>query len=292
MPVSIITGATSGIGSWIALGLAHAGHEVVIIARDPKRAEATRAWIAQQMPGAKVELLIADLSLLSATAQAGAELAQRYKTIDVLMANAGVFCTRREETVEGHERVIAVNHLSPFVLTRALLPALQAKGGRIVYTGSSSSDRAKIYPNDLEGRRHWGLLHTYGQSKLALTMTTIGWARRLQGTGVAVNVVHPGLVATNIVRARGVIGGAWQLISRFALTEEKGADSPLYVALSPEYATISGAYVKRRKVVPANRLTKDENRLSAVWNATERLVDATANVAAHPIVDRGSLQNG
>jgi NAD(P)-dependent dehydrogenase (short-subunit alcohol dehydrogenase family) len=274
------------------MGLARAGHEVVIIARDPERAATTRAWIATHVPGAKVELLIADLSLLAATAQVGAELAQRYKTIDVLMANAGLFCTRRDETVEGHERVIAVNHLCPFALTRALLPSLHAAGGRIVFTGSSSSDRAKIYPNDLEGRRHWGILHTYGQSKLALTMTTIGWARRLQGTGVRVNVVHPGLVATHIVRARGVIGLAWRLISQIALTEEQGADSPLYVALSPEYATISGAYVKRRAVVPPNPLATDETLLAAVWSATERLVGAAATVGPPPSVLAASMPAG
>jgi len=286
MTLAVITGATSGIGRWIALGMARAGHELVIIARAPARAAATRAWIIQQIPGAKVEIRIADLSLLAATAQLGAELTQRYKTIDVLMANAGVFCTRREETIEGHERVIAVNHLSPFVLTRALLPALQAAGGRIVFTGSSSSDHARLYPDDLESRRHWGLLHTYGQSKLALMMTTLGWARRLQGTGVVANVVHPGLVATNIVRASGVIGLAWRALSQFALTEEQGADSPLHLALAPEYATISGAYVKRRKIVPPNSLTKDENLLTAVWNATETLVAATTNVAAPPSADR------
>jgi hypothetical protein len=109
---------------------------------------------------------------------------------------------------------------------------------------------------------------------------------------VVVNVVHPGLVATNIVRARGVIGLAWQLLSQIALTEEQGADSPLHVALAPSYATISGAYIKRRKIVPPNRLATNEHLLTSVWNATETLVGATTNAAPRPIADREPRSTG
>ena len=241
------------------------------------------AWISERSPGASLELELADLSSLAETRSAGERIAACHPAVDVLVNNAGVFCARREVTAEGHERVIAVNHLSPFVLTHTLLPALQRAAGprgeaRIVNTGSSTADRAKIDPDDLEGVRGWGFVRAYSQSKLALTMTTLEWARRLHGTGVVANVVHPGAVATGLVRARGPIGLGWSLMAPFLLTEEQGADTPVHVALSAEFGTTTGAYVKRRRVVQPNRLALDQALVAHVWASTGRL----AGVAAGP----------
>ena len=204
-PIAVITGASGGIGRHIALGLARAGHHTILLGRDAARTAAARDWVLAQTPEARVETELADLSLLAETRAAAARIAARHPAVHVLVNNAGVFCERRAETVEGHERVLATNHLSPFVLTRALLPALRAAGpgARIVNTGSSTSDRARIFPDDLEGRRRWGLLHTYAQSKLALLMTTRRLARDLDGSGITANVVHPGAVAPRRGRARG-----------------------------------------------------------------------------------------
>ncbi len=279
LSVSVVTGATGGIGRWIALGLARAGHAVVVVGRDRSRGGDALAWIGARAPSARVELVIADLSSLAATRQAGLQIQSRHPAIDVLVNNAGVFCVRREETPEGHERVIAVNHLAPFVLTRALLPALHAAslgslgspGARIVNIGSSTSDRARIDPADLEGRRRWGMVRSYSQSKLALMMATFGWARRLQGDGIVANVVHPGAVATGLVRAPGAIGLAWRGLARFQLTEEQGADTPLHVALSPEFATVTGVYVKRRRAARPNPRALDPALAERVWAATEAL---------------------
>jgi NAD(P)-dependent dehydrogenase (short-subunit alcohol dehydrogenase family) len=115
------------------------------------------------------------------------------------------------------------------------------------------------------------MVHAYAQSKLALTMATLEWARRLHGTGVVANVVHPGAVATGLVRAGGAVGVAWRVMAPFLLTPEAGADTPLYVALSQEFATLSGAYVKKRRVVRPNRLALDPEVLAQVWDATEAL---------------------
>jgi len=273
--VSVVTGATGGIGRWIALGLARAGHGVVVVARDRARGDDAVAWIGAQAVSAPVELVVADLSSLAATRRAAWEIQGRHPAVDVLVNNAGVFRTRREETSEGHERVIAINHLAPFVLTRALLPALRAAasggGARVVNIGSSTSDRARIDPADLEGRRRWGMVRSYSRSKLALMMATFGWARRLQGTGVVANVVHPGAVATGLVRAPGVVGLAWRGMAPFLLTEEQGADTPLHVALSPEFAAVTGAYVKQRRAVEPNRRALDPALVERVWAATETL---------------------
>ncbi len=279
MAVSVVTGASGGIGRWIALGLARAGHHVVLVGRDRARGEAAMAWIAERAKVAQLEFVLADLSLLQAARAAGEGIAAKHGAVDVLVNNAGVFCTRREQTAEGHERVVATNHLAPFVLTRALLPALQAAAAergeaRVVNVGSSASDRAAIDPADLEGRRRWGMVHAYGQSKLAMLMATIAWAERLRGTAVTVNVVHPGLVATGIVRAGGVIGLVWRGLAPFSLTEEQGADSPLHVALAPAFHGVSGVYVKRRQVVSPNRLALRPALVAQVWQATEALAGA------------------
>jgi NAD(P)-dependent dehydrogenase (short-subunit alcohol dehydrogenase family) len=271
-PVSVVTGATGGIGRWIALGLAHAGHHVVLVGRDPARGEQAIAWIRNHLPDAGLTLRIADLSLLAATQTLGAQIAQSHPAIAVLVNNAGTFCTRRETTAEGHERVIALNHLSPFVLTRALLPALRAAdAARIVNIGSSTADHARIDPADLEGKRRWRMVHAYSQSKLALTMATLTWAERLRDTFVTANVVHPGAVATGLVRTNGLIGLAWRAMAPFLLTEEAGAETPLHVALSSEFAGVTGAYVKKLRPVRPNRIALDPAMRQAVWEATEAL---------------------
>jgi NAD(P)-dependent dehydrogenase (short-subunit alcohol dehydrogenase family) len=290
MPVSVVTGASGGIGRWIALGLAQAGHSVVLVARDAARGGAAADWIGRQVAGAEITLQLADLSLMAATRAAGHAIAARHPAIDVLVNNAGIFRPRRELTAEGHERVLATNHLAPFVLTRALLPALRAapRGARIVNIGSSTSDRARIFPDDLEGARRWGLVHTYGQSKLALMMATFGFAHRLRGSGVVANVVHPGAVASGLVRAPGAIGLAWRAMAPFLLTEAQGADSPVYVATAPAFAATTGAYVKKRAVVPPNPRALDAALCGAVWAATEALVagypsdDITGGVSPGP----------
>ncbi len=279
MQVSIVTGATGGIGRWIALGLARAGHRVVLLARDRARGEAALRWITAQVASAPLELLIVDLSSLTATRDVARQLVERHPAVALLVNNAGVFCTRREQTAEGHERVIATNHLSPFVLTRELLPALRAaaataSGARIVNVGSSTADHARIDPADLQGERRWGMVRAYRQSKLALTMTSLGWARRLQDSGVMVNVVHPGVVATGLVHAAGPVGLAWRAMAPFVLTAEQGADTPLHVALSPAFSAVTGAYVKRRAIVRPNPLVLDAALMRQVWQATEALAVA------------------
>lgn len=279
MPVSIVTGATGGIGRWIALGLARAGNSVVLVGRDRERGQEALSWIGARVPDARLDLMVADLSSVASTRHAGMLIDARYPTIDILVNNAGTFSTRREETSEGHERVFATNHLSAFVLTRALVPGLRAaavsggSGARIVNIGSSTSDRARIDPADLELRQHWSMTRAYAQSKLAMMMTTLGWARRLEGTGVVANIVHPGMVATKLVRASGAVGLAWRAMAPFISSEEQGADTPLHVALAPEFATVTGKYVKRRRSTRPNRLTQDQALVDRVWVATETLID-------------------
>ena len=174
--------------------------------------------------------------------------------------------------------MLATNHLSVFVMTRALVPGLRAAAkahgsARIVNVGSSTSDHARIEPADLEGRRRWHMVRAYSQSKLALMMTSFAWAARLQGTGVVANVVHPGMVATQLVRASGPVGLAWRAMAPVLRSAEQGADTPLHVCLAPEFSTLTGLYVKRRRPVRPNNRTRDKALVERVWAATETLVD-------------------
>jgi NAD(P)-dependent dehydrogenase (short-subunit alcohol dehydrogenase family) len=271
---AVITGATGGIGRWIALGLLESGLRLFVIGRDPARLDALRGWAGERMPGCagRLETVAADLSLLGETRAAGETVLSRTDAVSVLVNNAGTFSPRREITVEGHERTLAVNLLSPFVLSRALLPGLRrAEAARIVNVGSSTSDRARIDPDDLELARRWGMVRAYSQSKLALLMTSLSLAQELSGSGITVNVVHPGLVATGLVRNRGVVGLAWKLMAPFALTEQQGADTPLHAALSAECEGLSGTYLKRRRPARPNPLALDPLLRARVLAATEAL---------------------
>jgi NAD(P)-dependent dehydrogenase (short-subunit alcohol dehydrogenase family) len=271
-PVAVVTGATGGIGRYIALGLARAGYRLILICRERERAEAARAWIADTAPHSDIGVSIADLSLLSATREIGNGIAANHPCINLLINNAGVFETKPVATAEGFDRVLAVNLLSPVVLTRALLPSLLACApSRIVNVGSSTSDRAQIDPDNLILGDRWTMVRAYSQSKLALMMTTFALAKRLAGTGVTANVVHPGLVATRLVRTGGIIGLAWRCLATIALTEEQGANTPLFAALAPELETVSGSYLKRRRPAPPNPRALNPALLERVWIETERL---------------------
>ena len=270
---AVLTGGTSGLGRWVAAGLAKAGYALTLIARDEAKAAAAMAWIRSRTPAAVVEIEIADLSSLAATRAVASTILGRTPRLDLLVNNAGVLSPKRDVTPEGHERTLATNLLSPLALTEALLPVLRAGApSRIVMVGSSSSDHARIDPDNLELERGWSMVRAYSQSKLALLMTSRALAQRLDGSGVTVNIVHPGLVATDIVRHGGIVGLAWKLMAPFSLTPEQGAATPLYACLSPEMAGKSGLYLKRGRPATPNPLVNDAALSTRVVAAAEQLL--------------------
>ncbi|MDT7951506.1 MAG: SDR family NAD(P)-dependent oxidoreductase [Acetobacteraceae bacterium] len=271
-PVAVVTGATSGIGRWIALGVARAGFRLVLPARSEARGQEARAWIAAQHPGAEIELLTADFASLASTAAVAAAILERHPALGLLVNNAGVFRARAERTAEGHDLVLAVNHLAPHRLMHDLRPALLAGApSRIMTVGSSTSDRARIDPAHLDSERGWTMVGAYATSKLAVMMSTFENARLLAGTGVTANVVHPGMVATGLIRSGGPIGLAWRAMRPFIRTEEQGAMTPLHVALSPDLARTTGRYFKDRQPVAPNKRALDPVLLREVWEVSNRL---------------------
>jgi NAD(P)-dependent dehydrogenase (short-subunit alcohol dehydrogenase family) len=270
---AVVTGATSGIGRWIARGLAEAGYSLSLIARDAARADVARAWVAEAVPDAAIDIFEADLSSLSETRRAAAAISAHHPHLRLLVNNAGLLCERREVTAEGHEMTLATNLLTPLALTEALFPALAAAGAaRVVMVGSSTSDRATIDPDNLELTHGWRMTRAYARSKLALLMMSRVWAEHLKPHGVTLNVVHPGLVATSLIRHGGMDQLFWNLLGRFALTPQQGADTPLYACLAPELAGKTGLYLKRRREASPNRLVFDTGLVSRVESAVAQLL--------------------
>lgn len=271
--IAVVTGATAGLGRWLAYGVARAGYHTVLVARDAGRGEAARRWIAGQAPGASTEVVLADLASLAQTRAAGLALAERHPRIDLLVNNAGLLTDRREVTAEGHERIIAVNHLAPFMLTQALRGSLLAAApARVVNVGSTASDRATIDLDDLELERGWSAWRAYARSKLAIMMATFEWARRLDG--VDVNVVHPGVVATELGSIAGLAGLAWRLGKPFMISQEEGAQAPLHVALAPELTGVTGVFYNRRRPAKPNPLALDRALTMRLWSETLRRMPA------------------
>jgi len=269
---AVLTGATSGIGRWIALGLADAGRPLLLLGRDAARLAALADWVGLRVAGAQVETVAADLSCLAEVRAAAGLIRTRTARLGLLVNNAGLLSPHRVLTGEGIERTLAVNHLAPFVLTRSLLPALAATpGARIINVGSSTSDRARIDPDDLQLARGWRMTRAYARSKLALLMASRVLAAETGNTGPAVLVAHPGTVATSLVREPASARIAWRLMAPFLLSERQGADTPLHAALAPTLPGPSGSYLKKRRPVAPNPLALDPALCRRVVAATERL---------------------
>ena len=284
--IAVVTGASSGIGLQIALGLARRGFRVVMLCRDAARGKSAQKWLQQEAPGSRTELLLADLASLRNVRAAAASLRAYHGHIDVLVNNAGLFTPRRMLTVDGHERMFAVNYLAPFLLTLELLPLLRrAVRGRIVNIGSAAADHARLDCGDFQAR-HGKMMRAYGESKLALLLFTVELARRLQGSNIVVNCVHPGVVATRIGAVGGLIGLLWRVVGPFLRSPRRGAQGALKLALAPDlapdWADWSGQYVKSGGVARANPLVEDRELGLRLWARSLQLTGAVDNISVRP----------
>src|ERR1700680_4313346 len=241
--ICLITGANSGIGKATALGLAKQGATVVLVSRDRVRGEQAQSEIKEQSGNPNIDLLISDLSSQQSIRQLVDTFKQRYSQLHVLINNAGVFPVRKHLTVDGLDMVFAVNQLAPFLLTNLLLDVLKASApARIVNVSSGSHEANYLKLDDLQSEQHYRPMRAYGQSKLALVLFTYELARRLEGTGVTANCLHPGFVATNIAQRDlpRLARIAAKLIFRFGTSPEKGANTSLYLATSPDIEGVTG----------------------------------------------------
>ncbi len=280
---AVVTGASNGIGLWTAIGLARARARVVMVCRDPHRGEDARAMVAR-LSGKRPDLVVADFSSLKVVREAAAKILDRYPQVHILVNNAGLFSPRRELTVDGYETTIAVNHLAPFLLTNAILPALERGGeygrnARIVTVASEAARRASIDLGDLMLSRRYKMMAAYSQSKLANILFTKELARRLPPRHITANCLHPGLVGSGFGDKGGVFGFGWSVARPLMLSPEKGAENSLFVATSPSIEVVNGGYFVRKKLAATNPVADDRAIAARLWAESQKLVDAALEKA-------------
>jgi NAD(P)-dependent dehydrogenase (short-subunit alcohol dehydrogenase family) len=269
----IVTGASSGIGKETATALAAMGARVVMVCRDAGRAEAARAEIAHEAASDDIDVLIADLSSQEQIRSLAAQINGRYEKIDVLVNNAGAINTVRTTTIDGIETTFAVNHLAYFTLTNLLLDRIRASGaGRVVNVSSGAHVGARMDFDDLQGARRYGAMRAYGQSKLANVLFTYELARRLEGSGVTANCLHPGVVATGFGHNNpGWLKLGVTIMRPFVLDAQRGAETSIYLAASPEVRGVTGKYFEKCKEVRSSPASYDTAAAARLWEISKEM---------------------
>jgi NAD(P)-dependent dehydrogenase (short-subunit alcohol dehydrogenase family) len=268
----LVTGGNSGIGRETAVGLARAGAEVVIAARDRARGDEALADIRRRS-GGNVSLLLADLSSQAGVRELAREFSAMCSRLDVLVNNAGAIFGTRHLSVDRIEMTLALNHLGYFLLTYELRAMLRASApSRVVNVASDAHRSATIRLDDLQFEQDYAGFRVYSHSKLANVMFTYELARRLEGTEVTANSLHPGVVATNF----GVSGGplvryGMRLVRPFLITSEKGAATSIFLASSPEVEGVTGKYFVNRRETRSSPVSYDVGAQRRLWEESERL---------------------
>ena len=281
--VCVVTGANSGIGKETALRLAQLGATVVLVCRSQDRGAAALAEIKQRSGNDSVALLVADLSSERQVRRVAAAYRQQFDRLDVLVNNAALARRKRAVTENGVELTLAVNHLAPFLLTNLLLDRLKASApARVVTVSSAAHKDATINFADLQSEQSYASFGfgAYSQSKLANVLFTYELARRLEGTGVTANCLHPGVVATGIFRDTPLwLRTGLALARPLILGSAQGADTVLYLATAPEVAEVSGRYFEKRKPVQSSPLSYDTEVARRLWEVSEALTTASGQAA-------------
>ena len=269
----VITGANAGIGKETAVALANAGARVVMVCRSRKRGDDALAEVKRRAPSAAVDLMLCDMASQASIRDFAAAFASAHDRLDVLVNNAGTMFAKRELTVDGIECTFAVNHLGYFLLTRLLLPLIEAAApARIVNVASAAHKRARLDWNNLQAERSFTSFSAYDRSKLCNIAFTYALARRLDGSGVAVNCLHPGVVSTSFGNSAGLIMRTVIKAARpFLLTSERGAETSIFLASSPTVDGVSGKYFARCRPLRSNHASYDRAGQQRLWKLSSEL---------------------
>jgi NAD(P)-dependent dehydrogenase (short-subunit alcohol dehydrogenase family) len=282
----LITGATSGIGRATASALAKTGATIYCAGRDPERSEATVSTIQADSGNQQVYGLLADLASFEQIRNLADEVHQRTKRLDVLVNNAGAWFMRRQLSQDGIELTFALNHLAYFLLTNLLLDILkstaaEASEARIVNVSSAAHQGAKIHFDDLQFQHGYGGMRAYSQSKLANLLFTYELARRLEGTGVTANALHPGFVASRFATNNGPLAKIAMRLARFiAISPEQGAQTSIYLASSPEVKGVSGKYFVKSHPQDSDPASYDVEAARRLWEISAQMVGLKETAAA------------
>lgn len=269
----MITGASRGIGREAARALARKGADLVLVVRDRARGEEIASELRAAC-GVEVEVLVGDLSSLADVKRVAGEFLARHDRLDVLVNNAGALLMERQVTADGYEATFATNHLAYFFLTELLRGALEkAAPSRVVNVSSDAHHRGAMRWDDLMSEQRWSGWRAYCDSKLANVLFTTELARRLDGTGVTANALHPGVIASNFARNnRGVVGFAWTMMGPFLTKPDEGARTTVYLASSPEVEGVTGKYFVRCREAKPSRDARDPEAANRLWEISEELV--------------------
>jgi len=271
--VVLVTGATNGIGRVAARELARRGATTWVVARDRKRGEETLEEIRRVTASQRLGLLVADLSSQQEVRRLAGEVKAGNDRLHVLINNAGAIFAERQVSPDGLELTFALNHLGYFLLTRLLLPLLEAGApSRIVNVSSAAHQGATMDFDDLLGEQGYSSWKAYGQSKLANILFTKELARRLEGKRVTANALHPGVVATGFGRNNGGLwGGLFKVAAPLLSTPDKGAKTSVYLASSPEVEGVSGKYFAASREKTPSPAARDDAAARRLWELSEQM---------------------
>ncbi len=271
---ALVTGATNGIGRASAAAFARMGARVFITARDPRRAEETRAELART--GADVRVLLGDLGVQADVRRIAAEFLATGESLHILLNNAGVMNLARTETADGIETTFAVNHLAYFLLTNLLLERIRASAPARIVNVASDAHRmgGPLDFDDLGSARSYGAMGVYGRSKLANILFTRELAKRLAGSGVTVNCLHPGVVRTGLGQHNDapILKFFANLARPFFRSPERGAETSLWACTAPELAGVTGRYFSDRREEEPHKHARDDVAASRLWDVSAKLV--------------------
>jgi NAD(P)-dependent dehydrogenase (short-subunit alcohol dehydrogenase family) len=270
----LVTGATHGIGRATAEALAVLGATVIVHGRDSAKVGAVCHEIVRVSGNAHVTGVVADFASLAAVRRLAADIAARHARLDVLVNNAGTSARQRRLTSDGFEWLLGVNHLAPFLLTTLLLEKLKASApARIVNVASMAYRRGTLELDDLNWeRRKYRSLKAYSDSKLANILFTRELARRVAGSGVTANSLHPGVVATNIFNQLGFFGRVFTVLTKpLLLTSAEGARPSVYLATAAEVVGVSGKFFDRCRERPLDPVASDDTAAQRLWERSEQL---------------------
>jgi NAD(P)-dependent dehydrogenase (short-subunit alcohol dehydrogenase family) len=266
--ICLVTGSNSGIGKATAPGLAKLGATVVMVCRSQSKGQIAQEEIKVTSGNPSVDLLNADLASQQSICRLAQAVQEQYPQGQVLLKNAGVSPCQRTLTVDGLETTFAVNHLAPFLLTNLLPGHLKASAPARIVTVASTAQSA-IHFDDLQSEQRYSMMNAYRQSKLANILFTGALARRLEGTNVSANCLHPGVVATNL--AREFHPALRALTKVFFVSPEKGAETSIDLASSPEVEGISGKFFSKKRVAQPQPAAADTASAERLWQISERL---------------------
>lgn len=277
--ICMVTGATSSIGEVTARELARLGATVIVVGRNPGKSVATVNMIKEQTGNPNVEFMLADLSSQREIRQLAQQFQSRYQHLHVLVNNAGAVFTRRQESADGIEMTFAVNYLGYFLLTNLLLDVLQASAPSRIINVSADVQHHKVTKidfDDLQRKKKYRFWDVYMQTKLADWMFTYELAQWLKGTSVTANALHPGVLSSNLgMNNGGILLLIWRLIKPLAkvvlTSPEKGAQTMIYLAISPEMEGITGEFFMKQKAIESYKVFINKDSTSRLWQVSAKL---------------------